>query len=172
MNVFPQPHRAVGEVFRQARESRGMSRAEAARAMGYRNVNRGIRRFETLESGKPSAPEFVERVISLFEIEPEALRRAAAEDFARWERWLDEPVPMSLALKPFAGFYLDVPIPEELAEDPDAAEAYACDLARERHMIACLVVSRRLSVWIAADGTVDGRVEAELGQINEPYMKI
>jgi hypothetical protein len=60
----------------------------------------------------------------------------------------------------------------ENARSPEAAEAYAACLARERKLMVCLVQSRRLSVYFDNLGQVEQRLEASPEVPCEPYAVI
>jgi hypothetical protein len=67
--------------------------------------------------------------------------------------------------------YQRLELPED-ARSPEAAEAYAACLARERKLMVCLVWSRRLSVYFNGTGQVHQRLEAAPNVPCEPYVEI
>ncbi len=72
-------------------------------------------------------------------------------------------MPMCL----MAAVYARKALPEGI-KTPVEAESWACGFAREHRWRACLVVSRRLFVWIDAFGLVEARTEARPDQPNVP----
>ena len=70
-----------------------------------------------------------------------------------------------------AAIYVRKALPDEITTTEEA-EAWACEFARQNRRRVCLVVSRRLSVWIDESGQVQSRTKAKPGQTNEPYMEI
>jgi len=62
-------------------------------------------------------------------------------------------------------------LPSEI-ETPVEAEAWACTFARQHRCRVCLVLSRRWSVWIDAQGEVEARTEAIPGEPNMPFMQV
>jgi len=94
------------------------------------------------------------------------------EHIEAWNKWADKPVPMRLVIKWIPAVYSERLLPEEITT-PEEAEGYACDQARQLKKYVCLVVSRRKSVWIDADGIVLRRTEATpFGGPNEPWMEL
>jgi len=79
---------------------------------------------------------------------------------------------MKMVVRLMAAVYSNCPIPSEITT-PEEAEKYACAMARLRRMQICLVLSRRKSVWIGADGVVERRTEATpFGAPNLPWMQL
>jgi len=113
-----------------------------------------------------------EKVQGILDLDPAGIGEATAKDWAEYQDWLDEPIPMSLVLRLIPAVYLNVPLPEEIASDQQAAEAYACDVARDKKLKACLVVSRRLSIWINQKGKVTSRSDPSWKRANRPYMQV
>jgi hypothetical protein len=69
------------------------------------------------------------------------------------------------------GVYAYVGIPDEMLS-PAAAETFAVRHARENRRLVCLVVSRRVSIWVRSDGTVAKRIEARPGERALPFMTV
>jgi hypothetical protein len=63
------------------------------------------------------------------------------------------------------------PIPPEI-ESVEEAEAFAATFAKEHRLRCCLVLSRKISVWFAEDGSVSSVTEAVPGEANSPAMRI
>jgi hypothetical protein len=55
---------------------------------------------------------------------------------------------------------------------PESAEAYASRLARERRLQVCLVLSRRITVYIDMNGDIIVRQEATLDVPCAPYRVV
>lgn len=67
--------------------------------------------------------------------------------------------------------YQRVQLPDDALE-PEAAEAFAAEVARDRRMKVCLVLSRRVSVWYDTDGREYGRTEATPELPCEPFVML
>ncbi len=70
-----------------------------------------------------------------------------------------------------AAIYQRVELPDD-ALDPEAAGAFASDVARERKLRVCLVLSRRVSVWFDTEGRESGRSEATPEMPCEPFLMV
>jgi hypothetical protein len=64
-----------------------------------------------------------------------------------------------------------VPLPDEITT-PEQAEAFACEYAKQNRRQVCLALSRRLSIWIDAEGKIYGRTIATPDEPNVPYMRL
>ena len=62
-------------------------------------------------------------------------------------------------------------LPDEIGS-VKAAEQYAAKTARALGLRCCLVLSRRISIWLAKEGSVEQVTEAVPGEMNSPYMSI
>ncbi len=158
----------LGDFFRNRRLGRNLTTGQLARLVSYRNLSRGANRIRSFEDGGKVAPDLLARLAEALEIEPEEVRRIAAEDYADWLAWADEPVRPYLVLRWTACAYQRVELKDEALE-PEAAEGYAGRVARERGVMACLVLSRRLTVYFDASGRVYGRREATPEVPSQPY---
>ena len=54
----------------------------------------------------------------------------------------------------------------------EQAEACSCTFARLHRCRVCLMVSRRLSVWIDGQGEIEARTEAIPGEPNMPFIEV
>jgi hypothetical protein len=125
-----------------------------ARLVGYRNVNKGARRITCLERTGLGKPDLVVNVAEALDVDWMVVERLAQEDHLErpleWQAWANEPTPMCLVVRMMAAVYAKHALPVEIMT-VEAAEAWACEFAREHRCRICLVVSRRLSVWLNAD---------------------
>jgi hypothetical protein len=78
---------------------------------------------------------------------------------------------MYLVIRLMAAVYARQTLPSEI-ETADEAEAWACTFARQHRCCVCLVVSRRLSVWIDQQGEIEARTKAVPGEPNMPFMEV
>jgi hypothetical protein len=77
---------------------------------------------------------------------------------------------MELVVRYMAAVYGRVALPEGVTT-PEHAERYACAYARQHGRRVCLALSRRVSVWVGADGRVEARTEATPDAPNVPFMR-
>jgi transcriptional regulator with XRE-family HTH domain len=167
----------LGEMFRRTRVERGLSLRQLALLVGYRNTNKGIRRLTAIEKGDLSPNrDLYDRIASALELDLDLLKATVVRDrdeyLENWNRWADEPIKPYLFLRLQSCIYVRREIPEELA-DLEQVELWASGVARKNHWRACLVWTRRLSVWFDADGGIEARTEATPdGPPNVPSTQI
>ncbi len=165
----------LGAFISAERKRRGLTLKQLALLVGYRNVAKGIRRLAGLEQTGLAKPDLLMKVADALDLDWTAVERLAEVDrqelLREWERWASEPVPMCLVVRLMAAVYVRKDLPAEVTT-PKEAEAWACAFARQHRFRVCLVVSRRISVWIDAQGQVEARTEATLGHPNMPFMQL
>ncbi len=165
----------LGNFFRDRRDEFGLTLGELARTLGYRNVTRGVRRIFHLEREGTIKEDLLIKLAEALGIELPTVERLIDEDhkehLRQWELWVNESQPMFLVVKLMPAVYSKKALPPEVTT-PEQAEAWACEFARQHRLRVCLVLSRRLSVWIDADGNVETRTEATPGEPNTPWMKL
>jgi hypothetical protein len=165
----------LGHFISAERKRRGMTRGHLARVVGYRNVNKGIRRITCLEQTGTAIPGLLVNVAEALGLDRADVERLAYEDrqerLRAWEAWASEPVSMCLVIRLMAAVYVRKGLPAEVTTTEEA-EAWACNFARQHRCRACLVLSRRWSVWIDATGQVEARTEARPDEPNAPFMEV
>ena len=146
--------------------------SDMARRLGYSNLSKGCRRISAVEDGGPAnPPDLPSRIVEILGISDETVKQMLHRDFEMWQAWLNEPVAMRMVIRLMAAVYSPHTIPPSITT-ADEAEAYARQIAKERRLKVCLVLSRRVSVWIDNDGSIVARTEAEAGLPNMPFMQI
>jgi hypothetical protein len=161
----------LGDAFMARRLERKLTTGQLARLAGYGNLTRGANRINGFEDGGKVAPDLLGKLAAILEINLEDVRRYAAEDYKEWLDWANEPVRPYIVLRHIACVYQRVELPDD-AVAPEAAEAYAARLAREKERRVCLVLSRRLSVYFDATGKETQRMEAAPDVPCAPYVEI
>jgi hypothetical protein len=161
----------LGDAFKTRRLERKLTTGQLARLVGYRNLGRGSNRIQRFEGGGKIAADLLGKLATVLEIHADDVRRYAAADYKDWCDWANEPIRPYLVLRLMAAIYQPLELPDD-ALTPEAAEAYAARLARERKLMVCLVLSRRLSVYFDGSGQVQGRMEASPDVPCEPFAVI
>ncbi len=161
--------------FRTARLNKGLNLAQLARLVGYKNVCKGANRINAFERGGSVHADLRRKLAEVLGIDQLTVDRLMEEDrrqfFAEWNAWANEPIRPYLIVRLMAAVYSPHDLPEKI-QSVEEAEAYAAHVARTRHLRCCLVLSRRISVWIEADGSISGATEAVPGEPNTPVTKI
>jgi transcriptional regulator with XRE-family HTH domain len=161
----------LGTFFRSRRVERGLTTGQLARLLGYRNLTRGCNRIQKFEAGGKVSPDMLARLSSALEVTPDEIRRSLSEDYREWLAWSNEPMRPYAVIRHLACVYQRIELPDD-ARDPEAAEAFAARLARERIRMVCLVLNRRLSIGFDATGNESQRLEATPEMPCEPYVEI
>lgn len=165
----------LGDYFHCERKCRMLTLAQVARLVGYRNINKGVRRLLLFEQKGFIKTDLLVKVAEALHMDWQIIEELADDDrqerLRAWEAWANEPVPMRMVVRLAAAVYRNQEIPPEITTQ-EQAETWACDFAAKNQKQVCLVVSRRLSVWIDQYGTITARTEAEPDELNEPYMQI
>ena len=165
----------LGVFIRAERLRDGLTLGQLARLVGYRNLSKGARRLACLEHTGTAMPVLLVNVAEALALDWTTVERLAEEDrqerLREWERWVSEPVPMYLVVRLMAAIYVRKGLPAEVTT-PEQAEAWACGFAHRHRCRVCLVLSRRWSVWIDADGQIQARTEARPGEPNMPFMQV
>ena len=162
----------LGDYVRRQREKSGIARGQLARLLGYKNIGKGARRVLDLEAQGICEAKLWEKVQDVLGLSPAEVEQATAMDWAEYQAWLDEPVPMELVVRLIPAVYLQVKLPPDVVNGPVKAEAFACQVAKDKKRKACLAVSRRLSIWINEKGEVTSRSGPSRGRPNRPYMQV
>jgi len=165
----------LSNQFRHARLEKGLNLAQLARLVGYKNVAKGANRINSFERGGNVHSDLRNKLAEVLGIDQQTVDRLMEEDrrqfFAEWNAWANEPIRPYLIVRLMAAVYSPHNLPEEI-QSVEEAEVFATNLARTRHLRCCLVLSRRISVWIEADGSISGVTEAVPGEPNTPVMRI
>jgi hypothetical protein len=169
----------IGAVIHEARTRRSMSFGDLARrcsAVTARQISRIASRLVLFEREGVRDRKLLQKVIAALDLDPsmvnELLRRQRDEELAAWSAWADEPVPMELHVRPFAGFSYRHPLPVEIAADELLAIEYARQKTEGRDELrTVLAVNRRRSI-VFARGEVVGTIEATPEHSSIPFVQI
>ena len=169
----------LGWYIRDERLRRSLSYGDVARACGAvtpKQTSRISLRLVLFEREGVRDRRLLQKVVAALDLDPahvnELLERQREEELDAWNRWADEPVPMELHVRPFAGFWYRQPLPAEIA----ANEALAVEHARRLtdgadDVCVVLALSRRRSLTFAG-GQLVARTEATPGRGVTPFVTI
>ena len=154
----------------------GLKLSEVALRMGYKNTDRslshGCNRLHKFETTGDIDRRLFENLMAAMEIDQATVNGLLQEDIEEWLTWANEPVKPHLVVRLMSAFYSQGELPDEVKSVEDA-ERYASEFAKQHRLRVCLVLSRRLSVYFADDGSYKYASEAVPGgEPNEPYMVI
>jgi hypothetical protein len=163
-------NRHLRNLIYRHRALKGLNFGELAELSGYRNRSKWANRICNLEREGVGTDELVGNVIRALEIDDQEVQDALQKDYAIWEKWADEPVPMQMLLRITGVIILIHDMPPEITSRESAIE-YAQKYAKEEGFRVCLVLSRRESAWIAADGHMFIS-QTKPGVPNIPYASV
>ncbi|HEX7152257.1 MAG TPA: hypothetical protein VF618_12285 [Thermoanaerobaculia bacterium] len=169
----------VGELIAAERIRRGWRFGDLARACGAttaRQTSRIAQRLVLFERESVRDRALLQRVVVALDLDPvvvnELLRRQHDEELAEWNAWADEPVPMKVHIRPFAGFWYGQSLPDEIEGDELRAIEYVRAMTVGRQdMRVVLALSRRRSITFAR-GEMVGTTEAKPNVTVTPHVKI
>jgi len=165
----------LSKHFRNVRLAKSLTLGQLTRLVGYTNISKGANRINAFERGGGVRADLRTKIAEVLGIDPLTVDRLMEEDrrqfFAEWSAWAHEPIRPYLVVRFMAAIYAQHNLPEEI-QSVEEAEAYATNVARTRHLRCCLVLSRKISVWIEADGSISRVTEAVPGEVNTPVMRI
>jgi hypothetical protein len=158
------------------RLARNLSVRDVAVGIGYRNINKGIRRVAAVEEGCGVDSDLLDKIIKFFNWDRAEVEQLVERDRQEYEQdykqkrnaWLDEPIEPHCIVKPFCGCYLRRSVPEDCT-DQAGAETYAAELSRTFHSDVWYVISRRHSIHYK-DGVRQGE-ECEYDVLPRMYLK-
>jgi hypothetical protein len=165
----------LAEYGRSQRFARWLTSGELARRIGAANVSKIAGRLDWFEREGIIKPDLLDSLIIALELDRavvEALiREDEEESFREWNKWASQWVGPHLITRLIPGVWMHGAIPDK-ALSPSDAEAFAIGYAREKQRSVCLVLSRRVSIWVRSNGRVAERIEAAPGQPNQPFMTL
>ena len=165
----------LADHFRQQRKERGLSLAELARHLGYKNPTKGCNKIQKFEQRGEVHTDFLRKLADSLGIDAATVVSLIEQDrreFCKvWNEWADVPISPHLVVRLIPAVYKSEPLPGSVTT-LEEAEAFAAETARQWNRRACLTWSRRLSVWFGSEGNVEGRTGSVLGEANVPTMRL
>ena len=165
----------LARFIKQERIKQGLNYAELSRSMGYKNLNRGMRRIIDLEREGKVYSEILRKIISTLELDKDIVNKLISIDReayeAEYERWLNEPVKMSYTIKVMPTIYLSYDLPSNITSE-DEAVRFVAGIAKEQHNKCWVILSRKEKVYITEAGEVRGKIETKYGDEDYPYVRV
>ena len=166
----------LARYFHKRRLEQGLRLSEVALLVGYRRTDRslshGCNKLHRFEQSGEIDDRLLKRLMEALEVDQASVNALLQKDLEDWLRWADEPVSPYLVVRLLPGFYTEAKLPDDV-RSVEEAERYASGFAKERRLHVCLVLSRRICVYFADDGTCRGAAEAVFGgRPAQPHMQI
>jgi hypothetical protein len=121
------------------RAAMGLNLGQLAELSGYRNRSKWAIKICNFEREGVGDDEMLSKVIQTLEIDHQEVQEAIQKDYAIWEKWADEPVPMQMLLRITGVIILFHDMPPEITSRETAIE-YAQNYAKENGLRVCLVL--------------------------------
>lgn len=161
--------------FEQQRLARGLRPAQLAALMGFKNPVKTGNKIRQFELSGNIHPQLFQKLAVFLEVDGETIERLVEQDrrefFARWLKWVNEPITPYLLEKLMPVIYRSVRLPADITTQEEA-ERWAASYAKEPGRKCCLVWSRRISIWFNEAGKLVGRTEAVPDRPNEPWIEV
>ena len=148
------------------RKNQNLNFEELAKLCGLNPKKWGHRIVDFEREGRGD-DELVSKLIQALNIPLDEVQDAVEKDLNDWNKWADKPIPMQMIVRLIGPFCMIHHIPDDIITREDAI-AYAQNYAKTNHLRVCLVLSRRESAWISADGHTSIS-QSQPGGINVPY---
>ena len=107
----------LGDYFRTECKCQMLTPSQVARRLGYRNINKGVRRLLLFERTGTIKADLLVKLVQELHMDWQIIEELAEEDrqerLRAWEAWANEPVPMRVVVRLMAAV-------NELAGDPQA----------------------------------------------------
>jgi transcriptional regulator with XRE-family HTH domain len=152
-----------------------LNTAQLAEMIGYKNLNKGMRRITALEREGTASPALLEKVVDVLELDAGYIYSLIRKDREAYEAdlelWLKEPIKMYYTIRMMPTIYLSYELPSDIKTE-DEAIRFVAGIAKEKHNKCWVVLSRKEKVYITEDGEVGGKVETKYGDEDYPYMRV
>ena len=165
----------LAKHFETVRREKDLPLSRVARAVGYKNISKGSNRISKFERFGEIPGELLEKLAQVIGIEESTIDVLIEEDrqafLKSWKEWVAQPIRPYVVIRWIPAVYQSVELPAGTIT-LEQGESFAAERARAVQKRACLVWSRKLSVWFDECGNVTSRTEASPGAANVPFMRL
>jgi len=153
-----------GEVLKGERLTRGLRFGALARLIldddaTPKQISRMAQRLVEVERSGRRDKRLVARLVQVLRLDPVLIGNILAAEQAhereRWYEWLNEPVDPVMHIRAIPGVWIAKSLAAVSADD---ALRIASEFAREKRVVVCVAVDRRLAVWFDRFGHEYARV--------------
>jgi len=165
----------LGRYVREERGKRGLNYADLSRRMGYKKLNKGMRRVIDLEREGVVHSEVLEKIADALNLDRDyinaLINKDRQEQEEEFEKWLSEPIQPYYILRIIPTIYQSYDIPTNFPTEEQIIN-YVAGIAKEKQKQALLCLSRRENVSINEKGEVTGKFKTTMDSVNYPYTRI
>lgn len=143
-----------GRFLEQTRKSQRIPQAQLAQKLGYKNINKGVRRVADIESGNIDET-LINSIMQILAVSQEERQRCALAEQLNNKRLIKSLPPFEAKLfwRTVGCLYAVEPVPEYL-QTKTAQINFARQFAKERHRHCRLELDYDLRYWISPDGNI------------------
>jgi len=160
---------------KKERLKQGLNYAEVSQMMGYKNLNKGMRRIIDLVREGVVDPEVLDRIIDALDLDQDYIDALVLKDREeyeeKFEKWLSEPIEPYYTLRMMPCIYLSYDLPGNLSTENEAEE-YVAKIAKEKQVKAWVNLSRREKIYITEKGEIRGKIKTTIENVSYPYTRI
>ena len=160
----------LGDLFATTRKNLHLSPKEVAALAGYKNIDKGVRRYRQIEDGDDLLPhrEVLERFRQALKIDAADILMAQSLDFEE----LEEPIQPYIVHRIFAGLHSKLELPPNCTVDLGLMTAKA--IAEKMKTRMCLVFSKIRCIYVDPDGSIEeaiGVPTMQIGSYNKQALR-
>jgi len=161
----------LGDLFAKSRKDLSLSPKQVAQLAGYKNIDKGIRRYRQIENGNNLFPhrEVLERFRTVLELDVSDIVMAQALDFEE----LEKPIQPYIVHRIFAGLHSRLDLPVDCTIDLGLLTAKA--LAEKLKVRMCLVLSKIRCIYCDPGGSTEESIGIpimSIGSYNKQAMRL
>lgn len=164
----------LSRFIKKERVKQGLNYAEVSKMMGYKNINKGMRRIIELEREGLVHSEVLEKIIETLNLDRDHIDSLILKDRREYEeefgKWLSEPIEPYYTLRIMPSIYLSYDLPGNLSTEKEAAE-YVAKIAKRKKVKAWVNLSRRERIYITEKGEIRGKIKTTIENANYPYTR-
>ena len=164
----------LARYVKQERIEKRLNYAQISRLMGYRNINKGMRRIIDLEREGKADPHILKTITVALELDKdkvEELIHLDKEQQREFEAWINTPIKWHLIIRWIPAVYGGRDIPGYIKDEEEAIE-YACSVAKEYKSMVWLILSRKENIHIDEDGNIKSRNEVTFDKSWLPSVEV
>jgi len=165
----------LSRFIKEERVKQRLNYAELSRRMGYKNLNKGMRRVIDLEREGIVHSEVLEKISDALNLDREhvnaLINKDRQEQEEAFEKWVSEPIQPHYILRIIPTIYQSYDLPGNFPTEDRIIE-YVAGVAKEKHKQALLCLSRREKISINEKGEIMGKIKTTMENVHYPYTRI
>ena len=165
----------LGNYLKEKRLKQKLNTAQLAGKIGYKNINKGMRRIIDLEREGRVNSEILRKIIYTLKLDEDIINKLIRKDREAYEadleRWLNDPINMYYTIRVMPAVYLSYDLPSNITSEDEAVE-YVSAVAKDKKCLAWLSLSRRETLFIDQAGMRIAMAELKADYRYYSYLKV